>query len=61
MSAEGVGQGEVKEQWLAPSGPIHALVAQTGQENTALTLWGFISGKDGGGLGSEHIFTNQEC
>ena len=56
-----MGQGEVKEQWLAPSGPIHDLVAQTDQENTTLTFGGFISGKDGGGLGSEQIFTNQEC
>ena len=29
----------VKSPWLAPSGPIPALVARIGQENTTLTLW----------------------
>ena len=37
----------VKEPWLAPSGSIPALAAQTGLESTTLTFWGgsFQAGK----------------
>ena len=45
----------VKEPQLAPSGPISALVAQSGLENATLTLWEFISSREGG-LGSKRVF-----
>ena len=50
----------VKAPWLKPCGPILALAAWTGSENTTLKLQGFISGREGS-LDTERVYDNQKC
>ena len=50
----------LKGPWLGPGGPPPVLTAWTGLQNTTLTCWGLIFGKEGC-LGFEWVYDNQEC
>ena len=50
----------VKGTWLALGGPIFALAAQTGLENSTLTCRGLISGMEGC-LSSERAIADRKC